>query len=520
MERAVPQPQNLPELKAISLTSSSDEDYFATFLNSYSSITRLTRVLTYIQRFIHNARNPMNRIIGALKPIELQSALTLIIRTTQLSSFPMDYQHLQTKRSLHHRSPLLTLNPYIDDKLILRVDGRLKNADMTFDAKYPIIMPKDHHVTKLIIRQAHLNTIHGGAELVMSLLRRKYWIISMRSAVRSQIHRCMKCFRYRATRCTQLMGVLPKPRVQIDRPFSHTGVDCAGPINLRMSKGRGAKSYKAYIALFICLATKAIHIEAVSDMSSPSFIAAYRRFCARRGFPLHVYSDNGTNFVGASKTLRKEAGLELLKVPEDLVNEIANEGSKWHFIPPAAPHFGGLWEAGIKSMKQHLKKVIGDSTLTFEEISTLLSQVEACLNSRPLCPITSDPSDCLALTPGHFLIGDALLAPPESSAQTHNVSTRWQLVQKLKNDFWKRWQRDYLTRLQNRPKWATKSSNIEINDLVLIMEDNLPPSRWALGRVRQTFPGSDGFTRVATIKCQSGLIKRPIAKLALLPAIN
>lgn len=312
------------------------------------------------------------------------------------------------------------------------------------------------------------------------------------------------------------MGNLPQPRVHIDRPFTHTGVDCAGPINVRLSKGRGAKSYKAYIVLFVCLSTKAVHIEAVSDMSTPTFIAAYRRFCARRGFPQHMYSDNGTNFVGASKVLRREAGMP--NVSQDMIDEIANDGSMWHFNPPSAPHFGGLWEAGIKSTKHHLKRIIGDATLTFEEISTLLYQIEACLNSRPLCPTTSDPSDSSALTPGHFLIGDALLAPPESSSQIVNINTRWQLIQKLKNDFWKRWQREYITRLQNRPKWAAISSNLKMHDLVLIMEDNLPPSRWALGRIIATHPGTDGLVRVATIKCQSGEIKRPICKLALLPS--
>lgn len=268
------------------------------------------------------------------------------------------------------------------------------------------------------------------------------------------------------------------------------------------------------------MSSKAVHIEVVSDMSTPAFVAAYRRFCARRGFPKHMYSDNGTNFVGASKTFTKEAGTQLLHVSNDIVNEIANNGTIWHFNPPFAPHFGGLWEAGIKSVKQHLKRVLGDTTLTFEEISTLLSQIEACLNSRPLCPTTSDPSDIKALTPGHFLIGDALLAPPESSAHTLNINTRWQLVQKLKNDFWKRWQKEYITRLQNRPKWSKISSNIEINDLVIIMEDNMPPSRWALGRVLQTHPGTDGLVRVATIKCKNGIFKRPISKLALLPANN
>lgn len=514
--------KTVPELKAVSLTSTTEEHPFELFVSRYSSITRLTRIVAHLKRFIHNARVPKERKSGPLTPLELDNSLLNIIHHVQSHCFAKEFENLQGKRNLHHRSQLLSLDPFIDEHQIIRVGGRLQNANMSFRTKHPIILPKAHHLTKLLIIQTHLNTLHGGPELVTTLLRKRYWIMSLRSAIRQQLFQCLRCFRFKAKRCTQLMGSLPKPRVQIDRPFTHTGVDCAGPINLRMSKGRGAKSYKGYIVLFVCLCSKAVHIEAVSDMTTPAFIAAYRRFCSRRGFPHHMYSDNGTNFVGASRVIRKEASSQLLHISQDIVDDLANNGSTWHFIPPAAPHFGGLWEAGIKSMKHHLKKIIGDSTLTFEEISTLLTQIEACLNSRPLCPTTSDPSDTSALTPGHFLIGDALLAPPESSFQTlhTNPNTRWQLVQKLKFDFWKRWQKEYLIRLQNRPKWAIKSTNIEINDLVLIIEDNLPPSRWALGRVFKTHPGADGCIRVVTLKCKNGMVKRPLAKLALLPAIN
>lgn len=517
---APPAPALIPDIKTITLTSTATDDVLHHLIHSHSSATRLVRTFAFMLRFIFNVRQSSHRHIGPLTPSELSIALHKLICNAQQLSFTKEYRTLQAQREIHPPSSLLNLHPFIDDaQRLLRVGGRLQNSSLSFDVKHPIILPKDHHLTRLLILQTHLNTLHGGPELVSTMLRQRYWIINIRSAVRLIIHQCTRCYRFNAIKSTQLMANLPKPRVQVDRPFTHTGVDCAGPINLRMSKGRGAKSYKAYITLFVCLGTKAIHIEAVSDLSSPAFLAAYRRFTSRRGLPQHLYSDNGTNFVGASRILRKEAGIHLLQVSEDLVNEVANNGSTWHFIPPASPHFGGLWEAGIKSMKLHLKKIIGDSTLTYEELSTLLSQVEACLNSRPLCPTTADPSDLSALTPGHFLIGSALLAPPENvtlSLNT-NIHTRWQLVQKMRNDFWKRFHREYLIRLQNRPKWASKSPNLEINDLVLIMDDNIPPCHWPLGRIVQTHPGSDDLVRVATVKCQSGIIKRPIAKLALLP---
>lgn len=501
------------------MSISIDDNRLETLTNAHSSLISLVRIVAILLLFGHNIRYPQNRLYGFFTAAELATAQHCIIRHVQATAFASDYRDLQSQRRMHHRSSLLPLNPFLDESNLLRVGGRLRNANISFAAKHPIIMPNSHHITTLLILQAHLNTLHGGPELVITLLRRKYWIVSMRSAVRKVTHQCLKCFRFQAVRSIQLMGDLPKPRVEIDRAFTHTGVDCAGPIDIRMSKGRGAKSYKGYVTLFVCLSTKAVHIEAVSEMTTSAFLAAYYRFCSRRGLPHHVYSDNGTNFVGASKLLHKEAGIHQLSMSDEIHKAISNQGTTWHFIPPASPHFGGLWEAGIKSMKYHLKRVIGNSTLTFEELSTVLTQIEACLNSRPLSPTTSDPSDDSALTPGHFLVGDALLAPPLVDSQLSHINslTRWQLVQRLRLDFWKRWQREYISRLQQRPKWATVSTNIREDDLVLIMEDNLPPTRWLLGRVVELHKGSDDLVRVVSIRCRNTILKRPIVKLALLP---
>lgn len=512
-------PNELPEVKSIVLSTNIEENFLETLIHSHSNLTHLQRILAFMQRFINNSQQVNIRIQSIfLTTMELEVSLQTIIRQVQLTAFPLDYKTLNMKRELHPQSSILSLNPFLGEDSLLRVGGRLQNSSLSYFTKHPIILPKGHHFTRLLILQVHLNTLHGGPELVITALRHKYWVINMRSIVRQVIHQCTTCFRYNAKPCNQQMGSLPSPRVQIDRPFSHTGIDCAGPIDVRMSKGRGSKSYKSYIVLFICFSTKAVHIEAVSDMTTPGFLAAYRRFCSRRGTPRHIYSDNGTNFVGASKFLLKDS-TQLFQVSADLIDTITVQGSEWHFIPPASPHFGGLWEAGIKSIKYHLKRVVGDSTLTFEELSTVLYQIEACLNSRPLWPTTSDPTDDSALTPGHFLIGNALLAPPESLPQPTSVSslTRWQLVQKMRNDFWRRWQREYITRLQQRPKWASISANLEKNSLVLIIEDNLPPTRWALGRVLEVHPGQDGLVRVVTLKSQGTTFKRPITKLALLP---
>ncbi|XP_026746103.1 uncharacterized protein LOC113507448 [Trichoplusia ni] len=175
-----------------------------------------------------------------------------------------------------------------------------------------------------------------------------------------------------------------------------------------VEEGRGAKSYKGYICLFICIVTRAIHLEAVTDLTSKGFIAAFRRFTARRGHCQDLYSDNGTNFVGADKQLKEMFDKAKSSFPSEIAKLLTLERTTWHFIPPHAPNFGGLWEAGIGSTKTHITKVMGNSTLTYEELSTVLAQIECCLNSRPISVLSDNPNDPLPLTPGHFLIGESL----------------------------------------------------------------------------------------------------------------
>ncbi|XP_045507446.1 uncharacterized protein LOC123703480 [Colias croceus] len=307
------------------------------------------------------------------------------------------------------------------------------------------------------------------------------------------------------------MGSLPTVRCTPARPFLHSGVDYAGPINIRTTKGRGHHSYKGYICLFVCMATRAIHLEVVSDMSTPAFLAAFRRFVSRRGHCAKLWSDNGTTFVGASR--------ELQSALSSVGEQLEANGTEWHFIPPHSPNFGGLWEAGVKSTKFHLKRVIGETTLTYEEMSTLLAQVEACLNSRPITVDTSDPNEPAPLTPGHFLIGGPLLGIPDVyNYLDSNVSSlsRWQLIQRMFQSFWDRWSKEYLSNVMIRYKWKSKTSEPNIGDIVLIKEDDLPPMRWIMGKVIDKHPGHDKVTRVVSILVKKSIIKRPVNKLCIL----
>jgi len=245
-----------------------------------------------------------------------------------------------------------------------------------------------------------------------------------------------------------LMAPLPRARVTMERPFVRTGVDFCCPIQIR-SGIRKVQSIKSYIAVFVCFVTRAIHLELVSDLTTSAFMAALFRFMSRRGQCAHMYSDNGTNFVGADKELTSY--FKIISGKRSIQESVTDYGIQWHFIPPAAPHFGGLWEAAVKSTKAHLIKMSGSALLNFEEMATLLCRIEAVLNSRPLTPASNCPSDYTALTPAHFLVGGNLLLPPEPDCPEvpRNKLQRWKLVCGMAQGFWRRWSKEYLPQLVN-----------------------------------------------------------------------
>ncbi|XP_055922692.1 uncharacterized protein LOC129953468 isoform X1 [Eupeodes corollae] len=317
-------------------------------LSRFSSLNRLLRVTSYILRL----RPKRLRIFsGYLKAIEIQTSLKHLITLSQSLSFPNEIKSLTTKKEISFKSKILNLHPFVDKNNQLRVGGRLRFANIDDDSKYPLILSGSCNLSKLLVADAHLKTLHGGQQLIMSYIRTKYWITNLRNVAKAEFHACVTCTRFNKMRTTQLMGSLPKVRVNKSRAFRHSGVDYAGPFGLKLSKGRSTKTYKGFICIFICLVTKAIHIELFSDMTSEGFLAAFRRFTARRGGCSHLYSDNGTNFVGANKELIKMNRQFLQILSADVRAQMENEGTSWSFIPPASPHFGGLWEAGVKSFK-------------------------------------------------------------------------------------------------------------------------------------------------------------------------
>ncbi|KAL0880271.1 hypothetical protein ABMA27_002728 [Loxostege sticticalis] len=314
----------------------------------FSSLTRMIRVIAYCKRFIHNTRKETsNKLIGILNTQELKEAMICCIRKCQRDHFEHDITIINNNENLPKRSSLRALNPFLDENHILRVGGRLENTQWSGNRKHPILLPKKSHLTDLIIDNAHKQTLHGGPQLMLCYLQSTYWILSAKQRVKAHFKKCVTCFKNANKGQTQLMGQLPAARVTPTRPFKSSGVDYAGPIQIRTAKGRGHKSHKAYICLFVCMVTRAIHLEVVTELTPEGFLQAFKRFVARRGYCTDIWSDNATNFVGASSELKRLFASEKGSMAQEVAEVLATNGCTWHFIPSRSPNFGGLWEAGL-----------------------------------------------------------------------------------------------------------------------------------------------------------------------------
>lgn len=494
------------EERKIALMATSGSDLINNLIEKFSSLEKLKRIFAWTQRFIFNIKNPLYKQLDHLTIHDAQSALLIIIKHIQHEVFSLEIDNFLSKKSLS--KPMRKLGAFVDSNGLLRVGGRLTNSLLNYDQKFPIILPRNHRLTDLIIEDVHKRHLHPGLQTTQYLLTQNYWILSPRRAIRKILSKCIKCFRTKPTPVYPIMGNLPASRVTEVKPFSIVGIDFGGPFFLTCGRIRGAKVVKSYICIFVCFATKALHLELVSDLSSENFLCALRRFISRRGRCNEIISDNATNFVGANKYL-----LQIMK------NCASKEKIKWSFNPPYASHFGGLYEAGIKSVKTHLLRIIGNQKLTYEEFNTLIIQIESLLNSRPLCPLSSDPNDYNVLTPGHFLTLQPLtcLPDPDLGSLKINRLDRYQLLLRLHRDFWARWHKEYLHTLQQKSKWTLPDVPVPEGTLVLVKQDNSPPMTWKLARIIKLIKGQDGIARVAEIKTTQGSYIRPLVKLCPLP---
>lgn len=364
--------------------------------NSFSSWLRLVRTTARVLLFVDKCRGREVHF-----NLDLMSrAEELLIKKVQSDSFSPEINCLKQDKQPFSSSRLSNLTPCLDDRHLLRVGGRIDRAEGVSDGTCrPVILDSRHKVTQLLIEHYHRRALHGANKMVVNELRQKYWILRLRPAVRGVSARCLFCKHRRATPRPQRMADLPRARLQHHRrPFTFTGVDFFGPMEVTV----GRKRVKRYGVLFTCLTVRAVHIEISESLSTDATIMALRRMIARRGTPEVIYSDNGTNFRGADAELKRS----LQELNSDRLQDDGTvRGIEWRFIPPGAPEMGGAWERMVRTVKTALKVVLKERAPHEDTLSTLMTEVEALVNSRPITHVSTDPNYPEALTPNHFLIG-------------------------------------------------------------------------------------------------------------------
>lgn len=482
----------------------------------WSNANKLIRVFAFVRRFINNLRGPINR--EPLSITEINNSLHILVKNAQIDSFPVEYELLKNGKPLKQSSNILCLAPFFQNQII-RVGGRLSLSTYCSDKKHPMILHHKHTFTKLIMHTEHIKLLHAGPQLLLSSVRERFWPTHGKSLASKIVHECVTCFRVKPNTYNPIMGNLPTARVTPSPPFLHTGIDYAGPFLVRNGRGRGYKTSKCYIAIFVCFATKAVHIELVTGLESQTFLGALRRFISRRGKPRELVSDNATTFHGANNELTELYDF-LSNHSNELVSKCSDESILFRFLPPLTPHMGGLHEAAVKSCKYHLKRVLGQALLTYEEFLTVLIQIEGILNSRPLCPLSSNDTDYSILTPAHFLIGRSITSLPDYEYKDVPIYrlSHFQQLQQIQQDFWRRWSRDYIGTLQQRTKWrSARGPSLAAGTMVLVKDDHLPSCRWRLGRIIKTHDGEDNQRRVASIQTEKKVIKRAFNSICPLP---
>lgn len=494
--------------------------YIIERLYNYSSFSKVIRIFAYILRFLNNINKAKAKLNGFISSTELNRSLIILIKHEQNKYLQSTI--LSLGKGSNVKGPLASLHPFLDPEGLLRVGGRLHHAPISYEKKHPIILPKESYFTQLLIRCEHERLLHAGPKLLLANLNQKFWFINGLLEVKKITHKCVVCFRNKAIASKQLMGSLPASRVTAtSRPFEKVGMDFAGPIEVKLSRIRKSVIGKGYICLYVCFATKAVHLELTTDLTTETFLASFRRFIARRGLPIEVHCDNASTFKCARSQLVELYNLQASQSHKEKVTSFSSQrGVNFHFIPSYSPTFGGLWEASVKSTKYHLKRIVGKTVLTYEQLNTVLIEIESILNSRPLVPMSTDPSDYCYLTPGHFIIGQALTMYPEKDLGDipQGRLKFWNLCTKLKQDFWNVWCKHYLNVLQNRPKWKNPSINVKVGSLVILKDENTPCMSWPMARVSKLFPGVDNRVRAVEVQTANKRThNRAINKICVLP---
>ncbi|XP_055588978.1 uncharacterized protein LOC129741278 [Uranotaenia lowii] len=487
----------------------------------FSQWNRLVHSIGYVFRYLHNRRCQARNVIGRqgyLEQIELAAAEKLVFRIMQNEFYSGEIAKLKQtnlpieRRRLNRSSPLAKLSPFIDEDGILRMESRITAAAfVSYDTKNPIILPREHYATQLIVLWYHKKYLHCNTNTVVNEIRQRFHVSRLKTLVRRVEKLCVYCRVHKASPNVPRMSPLPAARLRaFCKPFSFVGLDYFGPTQVRV----GRSTVKRWVALFTCLTIRAVHLEVVHSLTTTSCKMAMRRFIGRRGSPVEVYSDNGTNFLGAKNDLIEECKT----INDELATTFTNAFTKWYFNPPSAPHMGGAWERLVRSVKTAFYAMTTSRTPNEETFSTVIVEAESVVNSRPLTFIFLENDTQEALTPNHFLLmSSSGIGQPHMKFLQPGMALRddWNHNRHLVDIFWHRWVKEYLPTIARRTKWFEETKPLEPGTLVVIIDETIR-NGWIRGRVVGVTKGADGRVRRATVQTSKGLVTRPVAKLAVL----
>ncbi|XP_055628587.1 uncharacterized protein LOC129770031 [Toxorhynchites rutilus septentrionalis] len=492
-------------------------------LHRFSDWRKLIRCTAHVFRYINNLKSCVykkNVTNGPLQRRELSDSECCLFRMAQNYTYADEITILSRNRlaenpdkTIPRNSPLFHKCVFLDENDVLRVRGRTRACQfIARDAAQPIILPREHPITRLILLDFHKRFNHQNHETILNEIRQRFHVPRLKGTYRKVRRECQKCKNDQASPQPPAMSDLPPYRLAaFTGPFTYMGIDYFGPMTVVV----GRRSEKRWGVLATCLTTRAIHLELAHTLTTDSCILAIRNVMARRGTPAVIFSDRGTNFQGASKEL-KEVLQDINQ--EQLMREFTTSNTEWTFIPPASPHMGGAWERLIGSVKCNLHKLQWRKLPTDEVLYSTLLEIENNINSRPLTDIPMDDDESPVLTPNHFLLGSSNGLKPWVQYNDNPIVLRnsWRQSQVMANEFWRQWLRDYLLVITRRTKWFMKVKPIQVNDVVVIADPKAPRNSWPMGRIIATRAGQDGQVRSATIQTNQGIYERPAVKLAVL----
>ena len=518
----------------------SPETILEVFERRISSWNRMKRAMVWVLRFIRNTKaksnkskrtssnDAVNKMYSELDKAgllveELKEAEKKIVWLLQEKHFKEEKKNVNpssNKRGKKSEGRFRKLNPFIDEEGILRVGGRLSNAQEDVAFRFPAIIPKGTVCTKRMVEWHHKQVAHRGKHTTVCKIREEgWWIISAGKEVGAVVFKCVRCKWLRGKFLEQMMANLPISRTTIEPPFTYCGVDLFGPMLVK----EGRKEIKKYGVLFTCFSLRAVHIEVASSLETDSFIQALRRFVARRGAVREITSDNGTNLVGAENEMKKAMEEMDQEQIRSFLNEQGGDWIVWEKNTPLASHMGGVWERQIRTVKEVLTTLVKASPRKLDEeiLRTVLTEAEAIVNSRPLTLENLHDPDSSPLAPNHLLtMKSKLVSPAPGVFQKNDVycRKRWRVAQHMANCFWSRWRKEYLQLLQSRQKWTKKQRNLQTDDVVLLKEEGAGRGHWPMARVVEAHHSKDGLVRSVSLRVKDSILKRPVHKTVLLVA--